>query len=66
MRESLEELILGEVLVPGRRHEKLVFMFLRRDWVDGGFLLPYGSWWWWWCGGCRGFWRIWKSRVGTC
>ena len=66
MRESLEELILRKVLVPGRRYEKLVFGFLRRVWVDGGLLLSLGDWWWWWCGRCRGLRRIWKIRVGTC
>ena len=63
MRESLEELILGLVLIPGRRYEKLVFSFLRRVWVDDGLWLPHGNRWWWWCGRCRGFRRIWKIRV---
>ena len=56
MRESLEELILGGVLIPGRRYEKLVFGFLWRVWV--------GDWWWWWSGRCRGLRRIWKIRAG--
>jgi hypothetical protein len=39
VRESLEELILGEVLIPGRRYEKLVFTLLRRIRMGDGLLL---------------------------
>jgi len=62
MGESLEKLIVGGVLIPGRRYEKLVFRFLRRICVDDGFWLSHGNRrrrrWWWWCGRSRGLRRI--------
>ena len=52
MGESLEELVVGGVLIPGRRYEKLVFRFLRRVWIDDGLLLQYGDGRWWWSSRC--------------
>jgi len=66
MRESLEELVVGGVLIPGRGYEKLVFKFLWGAWIGDGLLLLYGSG-RWWSGRSRGLRRIWKKiRVGTC
>ena len=39
MWELLEELIVGGVLIPGRRYEKFVLRFLRGIWIDDGLFL---------------------------